>query len=57
MHHLSALGDSSKAAWAGGFQWSFWISLSFCAIGVAATLLVIKRVAVPEAEPTLAVDY
>ena len=55
-HHLTSVGESQNAAWTSGFQLAFWISLGFCAVGVAATLAVIRRVALPETEPAFATD-
>ncbi|MBV8395612.1 MAG: MFS transporter [Actinobacteria bacterium] len=56
MHHLSAIGDDSKAAWTGGFQWAFWGCIAFSVVGVLATLVWIRRVEVPAAEPAIAYD-
>jgi EmrB/QacA subfamily drug resistance transporter len=55
---LLDLGNSEAAALTGGFQWAFWISLGFCAVGFVATLVLIRRVEVPvpEAEPALATE-
>jgi EmrB/QacA subfamily drug resistance transporter len=54
---LKGLGDSDPVAWTGGFQWAFWVSLGFCTLGLLATLVMIRRVALaPEAEPALAPD-
>jgi EmrB/QacA subfamily drug resistance transporter len=57
---LKGLGDSDEVARTGGFQLAFWVSLGFCAIGLAATLLVIRRVTAPaeapEAEAAFAAD-
>jgi EmrB/QacA subfamily drug resistance transporter len=55
-HHLIKLGDSQNVAWTSGFQWAFWISLGFCAVGLAATLAVIRRVTLPDVEAALATD-
>jgi len=57
-HHFQKLGESQGLAWTHGFQLAFWVSLGFAAVGVVATLAMIRRVALPaeEAEPALAVD-
>jgi EmrB/QacA subfamily drug resistance transporter len=59
MNHLVRAGDTQGQAWTGGFQWAFWVSLAFCAVGVVATLLVIRRVSyaqAPATEPATALD-
>jgi MFS family permease len=58
-HHLVGIGDPQRVAWTGGFQWSFWLSLGFCAIGFVATLAMVRHVVVAgEPEPALAAaDY
>ena len=65
---LTSDGASDAVALTGGFQWAFWVSLGFTLIGLAATLIMIRRVnivtedgvphAVPadSAEPALARD-
>jgi EmrB/QacA subfamily drug resistance transporter len=56
-HHLTKLGDSDAVAWTGGFQWAFWISLGFSAIGLIATLAVIRKVALaPDTGVALAAE-
>jgi MFS family permease len=45
--HFNALkgdGASDDSAWTGGFQWAFWVSLGFTLLGLAATLIMIRRV-------------
>jgi MFS family permease len=45
--HFNALksdGANDDAAWTGGFQWAFWVSLGFTLLGLAATLIMIRRV-------------
>jgi MFS family permease len=41
---LKAGGASDGSAWTGGFQWAFWVSLGFTLVGLAATLVMIRRV-------------
>jgi len=41
---LKADGATDGTAWTGGFQWAFWVSLGFTLVGVAATLIMIRRV-------------
>jgi MFS family permease len=55
--HLVAGGATQNEAWTSGFQRSFWICLGFCAVGLLATLLMVRHVKVPQAdEPELAVS-
>jgi EmrB/QacA subfamily drug resistance transporter len=49
-HHLTSLGRTQDVAWTNGFQWAFWISLAFCAVGFLATVAVIRRVTLPDLE-------
>ena len=53
---LVAGGTPQDEAWTSGFQRSFWICLGFCAIGLLATLVMVRHVKVPEREPELAVS-
>jgi EmrB/QacA subfamily drug resistance transporter len=41
---LKADGANDGAAWTGGFQWAFWVSLGFSLLGLVATLVMIRRV-------------
>ncbi|HEY3920768.1 MAG TPA: MFS transporter [Gaiellaceae bacterium] len=56
LHHLTGVGDTMKVAQTGGFQWAFWVSLAFCAVGVVATLGWIRRATIPAQAPALAGD-
>jgi MFS family permease len=66
MNTLTEGGADQAAAWTGGFQWAFWVSLVFTLVGLAATLLMIRGVRIPQegavpaeaqpAEPALARD-
>jgi MFS family permease len=55
-HHLTSVGRSQNVAWTNGFQWAFWISLAFCAVGFAATVAVIRRVTLPDVEAALVTE-
>jgi EmrB/QacA subfamily drug resistance transporter len=46
--HLVAGGASQDEAWTSGFQRSFWICLGFCAVGLLATLVMVRHVKVPQ---------
>jgi hypothetical protein len=57
--HLVAGGATQNEAWTSGFQRSFWICLGFSAVGLLATLVMVRHVKVPQEsdEPALAVDH
>jgi EmrB/QacA subfamily drug resistance transporter len=48
---LRAEGASQAAALTGGFNWAFWVGVTFCAIGLCVTLFVLRRGDVPTAAP------
>jgi MFS family permease len=52
-NHLEKLGDAEKVARTGGFQWAFWVLLAFSLVGLAATLVAIRRVDVPGEDEAL----